>query len=700
MRRDSFLRGPVRADHQARMLALAIGEVALAGDPAADAPFPQTLEIGFDIAAGTTEVQVALPWAGLLRFIPDSTLNHPTTAAEATEARFPGWAVTGDLLLLTHAVIGPAPGLTDGFAAHLPLVSPLPGTLRLSKVRLTRDFLFATLSDLPRQSFVFEGALVARDDPQHHAKLLVGFLAGRTQVPFQVDPADPARDDTRREMPSVALAAPGTRSLLRVALASVSEEILSTTWFDTKAGLDDVAGVPLVPPALATLREQYTNPAHPSHSAIPAWMLFQQAAAAAWAPDHGPATPLRAAVSAPRPDGRPWRRVEIARPTIPGPPLGDAARRPWPQYQLAWQPEAGGATEALRLPLSGVAYLPLADGAHRFRVIPRNADPALVATGDHIRLSQRAPAPARYIGLPATTLSVPVAAGATTVTIYAHAQPYDSRLAWQRFRAVEPARGPLKARAKAAWNAEVFDWFVQPTTAAWEPYRALYGYIRESAGRHGLSPEFVQVIFFGEGGALAIGPAGAFDPAEPLDAFGFVGLDLILYRLGRLPPGAPAVPPEVPAGAVEERAEYAFNLQTQGYVDAATAATVTFRHVVRRTEAGFTRTLQTGRVAGWAAAIELLTAELHARLDEMEAYLAAKAPPVMVATENERRFLAYVRFNARPTTAQDHADNLATRLRRWAGPPPPNNENVRFNTIQRIAVTEWHEAAGAFRQVE
>jgi hypothetical protein len=700
MRRDGFLRTPIRADHQARLLNLGIGEAALAGDPAPAAAYPQTLEISFDVAAGTTEVQVALPWEGSLRFLPDSTLNHPATPAEAIEARFPTWGVTGDLALLTRSLVGSNAGLAEAFAAHLPLIDPLPGTLRFSKVRLTRDFLFTTLAALPRRRFVFEGGMVAPDDPHYLGKLIVSWLAGKAQIPFALDPADPTKDDTARAMPSVALAAPGTPTVLRIALASVSEEVLSATWFATKPGLDDVIAVPLVPAPLAPLIHQFNNPAHPSHSAIPARLLFQQAAAAAYAADHGPATPLRAALAAPRGDGRAWRRIEVARPPLPGPPLGDAARRPYPQYQLVWQPVAGGPAQALRLPLSGVAYLPLADGDHAFRVIPRDADPAAVAAGDDIRLSQRAAAPAKYIAAPQPTLTVPIAAGATGVTIHAHAQPYDARLAWQRFAAVAPVRGPLKAAAQARWNAAVFDWFLEPIGPARLPYRALYGYIRESAGRHGLSPEFVQVVFFGEGGALAINAAGPFDAAEPLDGFNFVGLDLILYRVGKVPVGKPAIPPEVPAAAVEERAEYAFNLQTEGYIDATTAAAVSFSRQVLRAEAGINRTLQIARILGWAAAIELLTAELHARLDEMTSYLAGKAPPVAVATENERRFLAYVRFNSRPTTAQGHADNLAARLAPWPGPPPADNQNVRFNTIQRIAVTEWHDAAGAYRQAE
>jgi hypothetical protein len=124
---------------------------------------------------------------------------------------------------------------------------------------------------------------------------------------------------------------------------------------------------------------------------------------------------------------------------------------------------------------------------------------------------------------------------------------------------------------------------------------------------------------------------------------------------------------------------------------------VTWTGTQTRSEAGYTRTLEVGTVQGWAAAVELVAAELHARLDEMTAYLAGKAPPVTLRDEHDRRFAAYVRFNASPARARQLVDHLDTAVRTWVGARPPGNEDARYNALQRLAVTDWHEEAGAYR---
>ena len=706
MRRDGFLRTPIRSNHQDRLKNLLLSEVALDGNPDPTMPYPQTLELSFDVATGVTDVQIAFPWEGLVQFFPDSTLNHPTAPADVTIARYPTWAVVGDLVLRTPVLFGSGSGLHKAFTTHLPIVDRVPAIVYFSKVRLTEDFLFTTLNALPKQPFMFGGVVVALDDPQRLQKLIIKFLTGEALVPCRLDPADSAKDHTLLGMPSVELAAAGTTTTFRITVAAASENSRSTTWFAMRPE-DAVSGELLVPAAIDNFKEQTTNPAHPHHSVIPARMIFQHAAAAAYAPDHGTSTPVRAALTAPLPAGQSYRKLHIIRPQLPGSKVSSVATRPYPMYRLCWTPVGGGATDSLRLPLSGRVYLPLADGTYRFWVIPRSADPTAVLAGDHVQLSVGAAPPVRYIAPPSTTLDVPLGASASA-RLYAHLHPYDSRLVWQGFRKVAPRRRRLQQAAARAWGLPeadgdphgVLDWFILPTTAAREDYRDLYGYFRESAGRHGLSPEFLQVVFFGEGGGLAIKPG--FDPAKSIDTWGFVGLDLVLYRTGRLPVGAPPVPLEAAAGGdAEEIAEFSFNLFTEGYVDATTVAAVSAAGRTEVNEIG--RTIYVGTIAGWKAAVELVAAELHARLDEMTAYLAARTPPIAVVEENQRRFLAYLRYCSRPTTARGHADNLAVRLRRWVGALPPlgvpSVPLPHFLSIQRVAVTQWQEAAAVYRSL-
>lgn len=711
MRRDAFLRTPIRADHQARLKNLAITETALNGNPDPALPYPQTLELHFDVDASTTEVQVAMPWEGLVLFLPQSTLNHPAAPVDVTVGRYPTWAVVGDLVLRTLVLFGSGSRLQEAFNTHLPLVDPVPAIVRFSKVRLTQAFLFTTLNALPKRQFIFEGAEVPLNDPLRLQKLIIKFLAGEALVPFRLDPDNPMNDHTLLAMPSVELATSGATTTFRIAIASASDNGLSGTWFAMRPE-DAVSGELLVPAAIDNFKEQTTNPAHPHHSVIPARMIFQQAAAASYAPDHGAATPVRAALTAALSGGQKYRKIEVVRPPLPGSEVSSAVTRPYPMYRLCWRPVGGGATESLRLPISGRVYMPLADGSYRFWVITRSGDPTAVVAGDHVRLSPKAALPNLSIFEPPSTALDLTLGAAPTARLYAHLHPYDSRMVWEGFMRVAPLvkRRPLQKAAARAWGLPdadqdphgVLNWFIQPASAGREDYRELYGYIRESAGRHGLAPEFLQVVFFGEGGGEAI--TAGFDPNKTLEAFGFAGLDLILYRTGRLPGGAPPVPlAAVAAGDPDEIAEYSFNLVTAGYVDTATAAAVTPAGT-RFNELVPPRQLNVGRIAGWKAAIELVAAELHARLDEMTAYLAAKVPPIPVSEENQRRFVAYLRYSATPSTAQGHAVNLATRLRPWTGPLPvlgvASNPLPHFLAIQRVAVTQWHEAAALYRSID
>ena len=708
MRTSDFLRTPIRGDHQSRVLGVQLAEAPPAGDPAHAEPYPQSLEISFDTVLGVTEVQIAPLWEGQLRFVPEATTGAPTDPADVTPAAYPGWPVTGDLLLTTVAGTS---GFEQAFKDLVPLIGRFPpSSVRYSRVRLTEDFLFTTLAEAAPEALVFGGSIVDASDPQFHAKLVVAFLAGTAGIPCAQDPVDSSRDTAFAPMPAIVLGAEDERSALRVTIASVSEKAGDPGWFTQQPAYDDIPGEPLVSPVLDTAQDARDNPAHPSHSAIPAWALFQSAAPAAYAPDHDAGLPVRVALTALRPDGLTYRRLDLARPAVKGAPAGSGPRRPYPQYRLCWRRDAADPALSLRIPMSGEVYLPLADGPHTFFALPRSIDPEGMLPDDRLTFSVMPPAPAKAIGLPAATVTVDVT-GLESTTIHAHLQSYDALRAWDGYEGMAARRGPLIAQAEADWNTKVLNWYILPATRSVSAsYAPVYGFIRESAGRHGLAPEFLQTVVLGEGVSRtfeqAITRGEAFDPDEWVSAFGALGLDLILYRVGgTLSDGVTPPPPpkelteqdELTPQEAEELAEYSVNLVTAGYVDPATAAAVLWSEEFPRDEGGITRTLQLALIEGWAAGIELIAAELHARLDDMLAHLAGKTPPVDVTDEVARRYLAYIRFNTTPARARDHADHLSERLKPWSGPPPFRNRDARYNTLQRLAVTQWHEAAGLYR---
>jgi len=691
-----FLRTPIRGEDQWSLLDLQVGEASLVGDPQPDQVYPQTLEISFDVALGTTEVQIAPLWEGSLIFLPDSTAGNPLDPAEVSLANYPNWSVTGDMVLTT---IAGTVDFADAFAFHIPLIRRVPGLVRYSKVRLTQDFLFTTLKNALPFSIVFDGEIVFAGDPLFHEKLLINVLRGTAGVPCLQPPDDSGLDTAHQPMPAVVLEPSDSRTVLRVTVASVSEKVSDLGWFEQRPEYDDLSGELLVDPALQTEEDIRYNPAHPCLSVIPAWGLFQAASLASYAPDHAVGVPVRAALTAARPDGLTYRRVDLFRPPIPGAVVSTIPQRPYPQYQLCWTPGDGQPTRSLRIPLAGQAYLPLADGLYGFSAIPRSADPAMVFPGEQVTLSLSRSASEKVIGLPQATVAVDFT-GVDATTLYVHLRMYDSLYVWDGYAGVSSRRGRLQAQAESDWNALVRDWYVLPVN---EPesasYAPMYGFLRESAGRHGLAPEFLQSVFFGEGVAVTI-PAAinrheVFDPLQLVDGFFDVGLDLILYRTGgTMLNGDPPPIPEIPESAVDELAEYQYNLVAEGYVDAATASAVWWSRQ-ERNEKG--RLIQVASINGWAAAIELVAAELHARLDEMAAYLAGQVPAVEVPMENQRRYLAYVRFNASLATAKRHADSLETRAIKWSGTRPTDRRDAEYNTVQRLATTQWHEAAGIYR---
>jgi hypothetical protein len=691
MRDYHFLRTPIRGDHQSRLTDVQVSEAALAGDPALDAVYPQTLEISFGLEPAVTEVQIAPVWEGALIFLPDATTGNPVDPVDVTPAAYPGWSVTGDIVLRT---LPNSANSAVAFERNVPLVGRPPATVRYSSVRLTEDFLFTTLAQAAPTSLVFNGQFVDADDPEFHEKLVIAFLAGSAAVACLQDPDDSGQDLALAPMPAVALASFGP-TVLRVAAATLSEQVRDLAWFDQHPEYDDLPGELLVDPTLSTEQDLLYNPAHPSHSVISLWGLFQSAKLVAFAPDTAIGLPVRIALTAPRPDGLSYRRLDLFRPPIPGAPVSSAPQRPFPQYRLSWAPSPD---QSLRIPLSGEAYLPLEDGDYSFWAVPRSEDPAATLPSEQFRLSARPTPPAKAIGLPSDAVVVDLT-GLDSASLYAHLEPYDAAYEWDGYSNVAARRGGLMAQAEADWNVTVLIWQILPTSASQSStYAPVYGYIRESAGRHGLAPEFLQAVLFGEGVAQDLSDgikAGVpFADNARVSAYGSLGLDLILYRTGRVPAGKPLIPPGI---SVEESAEYTFNLVDAGYVDPSTAAKVSFDVELPRKEGGRIVTLQLASITGWDAAVELVAAELHARLDDMLAYLAAKVPPVPVADERQRRYLAYVRFNASAATARAHADALSTRLQPWVGAPPANNRDARYNTLQRIATTQWHEAAGIYR---
>jgi hypothetical protein len=674
MRDLEFLRTPIKASEESKLRNLKVSEQPVAANPAAGDVYPQTLIISFDVDRTVTEIELVPLWEGQFVFLADDTTGYPTKPEEVVPENFSKWNLKGDLVLhSSRGFAGEASSIESAFEANVPFIKPAPSSVRYSKVRLTRDFIFTTLANMPRFKFINSGVKVEKDDPQWLGKLVLGFLRAKTDVPCAVHKDDPNQDFANSKMPSVHLATDGSATTFTVVIATrapESERILSD-WFAQNPAFDNISGEPLVPPGLGGVINQRFNPAHPGHSVISAFALYRSAEDFAYAPGYDAAKPIRSALTAPRADGAVYRRIDLIRPPMPGNALTSSyPQRPFPQYQLVWQ-AAAEVAQSLRIPLTGRLYLPLLDQDYTFWAIPRSKDPDLVTEGTEFQLSRKQPAK-KYIDLAKPKVTYMPEIGDEPQPLYAHLVEYDSRVIWAQMLGIDP--NEYKSKAKPTWNVTVLSLFIF-RIAAMAAYARIYGYIRAAASRHGFAPEFLHAVYMGEG----IGGDGGliedhrkngvpYADREPICGFLEMGLDDI----------------EVNAPALE----------ASGYLDHEISVRLTNPHTHPNEEKP-PRNVRTADVVGWEAGAEMVAAELHSRLDQMLAYCTSQG--ITITTEEELRFLAYMRFNVSLPTAQGHADHIYERMRPWVGPEPTDQMDERFNTLQRLAITKWYELAQVYR---
>lgn len=697
MRMTNFLRTPIRAEHQARLRDLQVTEHPLTGDPQPGDPYyPQTLKISFK--TDESEVQVAALWKGLMLFLADSTAYYPQNPSDVTPANFSGWSLVGDLILLTADF-----SLVEAFQTHISLIKQPPSIVRYSKVNLTQDFLFTTLyqARLPVRA-IESGIVVNLDntDTQWHQKYIMAFLQGRAGVWCSVDSNDPARDFTNNPMPSVALIA-GMNNTLAVTCASRATKIPSPStpsWFDRQGDYDDISGETLVHTSINNYQEEVSNPAHPIYSIIPLGAIISGATNAAFESSHLTSV-LRTTIINQLTAVGPYRRIDIARPERPGREVSAYPQRPFPQYRINWKSDGNNEIHSLRLPINGHLYVQLSDGRYLFSSIPRSnsPDPSMKQTSNQLQLSVKQ-ATRKYIDLPPETLMIDLIAGQSSSTVYAHLLEYDSKRVWAAFAGLGDCYVHLKAEAKARWNATSFkdpdkvpDWFIWPRQSAFmAKYAPIYGYIVASAGRHRLAPEFLHAVLMGEGTNRLLDEnrdyyGVGYKSDQRIGGWANLGLDKIWDTI-------------VDLGVAE-------------YIDTSKFNRGVLTEVIEFVNPEDHSTSRTSDVIGWEAAIELVAAELHQRLDFMLKYLSMDFDST---TELQHRFLAYCRYNAGISNSKLAAEQMSELLQKWNEEQAERNwgkrrpddaldrdfpalQRIRYNSLVRIAVAEWYEAAVVYR---
>jgi hypothetical protein len=685
MRANGFLRTPIRADHQDRMENVTLTERPFVGNPSPSEPYPQTLEITFTPAAGVTEIQLAPCWEGDLFFIADDSTGYPTRADQVVQANAANWPLVGDLVLVTSRDLG---GQAKALLAHTPLLESAPNVVRYSKVRLTTDFLFTTLAQASLKAIVVGGQLKPYTAQTMHAQLVVQFLKGDAGVPCAIDPQQPARDFALQPMPVLVLQAAPLESVLRLGMSCRTN--LPNSWFAARPEDPQIPNSPLVDPALSDERHARFSPAHPSHSFVPPRALFQDAAQAAYPVDHW-GSALRTLLAAPLADAAVYRRIALKRPPIPG-AVRRFPTRPYPLYQLRWLNAAAGTSEAQRIPIDGVLYLPLADDTYLLLASRRIDDPPGTPDLEEFAFGLQTP-PNKFLDLPLQTVEITLEASQRVQTVYVHLLRYDSDRIWEASVELGYRYRKLIDEATVAWGLPFVNrWIIYvPDTAetrrktgAMKDYGRIHGFIRASAGRHGLAPEFLHAVVMGENMVGHIEYKWSVDPPLPfvldevISGFTFLGLDRIWDSTLAL-------------GADHYLDDTRFGRN-------ALANHSTFENPEDHS------TAQTADPIGWEAAVEFVAAELHARRDWM---LGVLGKPLNRISEQQNRFLAYARYVSSEGTSTAVARQMTTLLAPWEGPAPPAATDhdplpvivtrVRYKCFQRLAVADWLEKSQIYR---
>jgi hypothetical protein len=711
VRDRQYLRTPLKPYN---FSSLTLQEIALRNDFGRADPGPQSIEILFTPPPGQSSVEIALVWDGLLRFLPDDSSELPQTPEEVTESNFPDWNLTGTLILLMTDSLSGARVTGD-----VPLLASWPTVARYEKVTLTRAFLFTTLKRVPHVRFRHEGSEVSggigSQDQRWFEKFVIEFVNGRGAFFCPIDSLDPALDFTEQPMPVVAGSTFDSTFKLLFSCASRNVATLFPDWFRPRVYDDPglvTTGANLVPLSLNSEIDLNFNTRHPSHSIIPSRLIFASAPDDAWVPSHS-AHPVRNWARTPLPDGQTYRRIDLLRNLRREQPVSVDLMRPYPLHQLVWKQVGTATVDSFRIPLDGHIYVPLADGDYTFCAIPRAENADAITTGDEFKLSGRL-SHNFFVNPPQASLTQTVIPGENEITLYADLHPHDHLRIWSRLMALGKGYEVLQDQANSRWG--VWDknsaddwhhpnnWFIYRVEARKE-WGNLYAYILAAAGRHGIAPEFLHTVFMGEGGAvlnkvLDATPGLLFNPNEDVPAWELTGLDLILYRLRKneLPPPRPDP-------------EYMESLIDECYLDPNLREKATRRpDLLVRDEADGTLVLEVAIIKGWEAVLELVAAELHFRQDKMLEFCAANG--ISVTNEEQRQFLAYIRYLSSETAAHAHALRMNFDLRKWsaADDPKPTQASIhrdapaaekaryrRYETLRRLAITDWYEASEVYR---
>lgn len=228
-------------------------DVAYATAPAAGAPYPQALQLKFDVP--TTAPQVLPLFPGRVTFVVDPAATGVLPPpADVAAANYPQWKTRGTLMvrledekLMKEAVTLMAP------------IGVIPTTLWYGPVDITQDFLFTTLATGLLKEDIRSGAgKIKKNDAQWSKHAISHFLHGRFKPLLRLGTDAPDDDVVKFPMPRVVVNAGKVNLTVSVARTQKPQDAKDAAAFDAGSG--------------TTPR---TDPSHHSHGAIPARHVYR-----------------------------------------------------------------------------------------------------------------------------------------------------------------------------------------------------------------------------------------------------------------------------------------------------------------------------------------------------------------------------------------------------------------------------------------
>lgn len=235
---------------------------------------------------------------------------------------------------------------------------------------------------------------------------------------------------------------------------------------------------------------------------------------------------------------------------------------------------------------------------------------------------------------------------------------------WSNFMKVSGAeKRNAQQAAEDKWGVAPNDWYIYRTKSM-KQFSPIYEYFYNSAEKHSSSPEFIQAVAMGEGLHLLLeelrSAGTGYDADQAIDGYAYLGADEIGSNID--------------------------TLVNNGYIDAKHKANITAKHVVN--ELGEPKL--SAVVTGYETAVEVIAAELHSRRDWILEFIAKNSLDVDTSDSDTVDFLTYATYN-NVSVGMEAARNIAHYMRKYTGAQRDDQRNVRFNTLKRLATSDWYK---------